>query len=65
MKVEEFKAQDADAQRWSLYGLISRHMVDPSAHKAGSRLATEIRDKGPVIGVLTVVIVLLEVLGYT
>lgn len=65
MKVEEFLDKDADHQRWALYGLFTHHLTDPTAHRNGNRLATEIKDKGPVIGVLTVVIVLLEVLGYT
>ncbi len=64
MKVERFKSMDADDQRWTLYGVLTRHISDPNAHHPGGRLRHEVRDKGPVVAILTAVVILIEVLGY-
>ncbi len=65
MKVEEFKELDADSQRWTLYGTLERHLTDPLAHKNGNRLKSEIKDKGPIVAILTALIIMMEALGYT
>lgn len=64
MKVEEFKELDADSQRWTLYGLFTRHLTDPNAHRNTSRFKHEIKDKGPVVVILTTIIIIIEALGY-
>ena len=63
MKVEEFKVMDADEQRWTLYGTLTRHMADPHAHRNGSRLRRLVTDGGPVMAILGAIIILLEATG--
>lgn len=64
LKVEEFKELDADSQRWTLYGTLTRHLTDPNAHHNSSRLRHELKDKGPVVVILTAIIIIIEALGY-
>jgi hypothetical protein len=64
VKLEDFLDKDADHQRWALYGLFTSHINDPNAHHDSSRLKHEIKDKGPIVVILTAIIVLIEALGY-